>query len=196
MPSSPILLLDVMSTLVSEPFYEDVPRFLGLELEELRRRRNHEAFLDFERGLIDEAEYGRRFFTDGELLDVVGMKRTLAESVELLPGVEPALERLSRAGVRMYALSNYSEWYQVIDGATGLSRWLDWSFVSCRTGRRKPEPEAYLGPCRVLSVQPADCLFVDDRAKNVEAARAVGMDALLCTEQTNLETEFERRGLI
>lgn len=189
----PILLLDVMSTLVSEPFYEDVPRFLGLDLEQLRARKDQEAFHAFERGRISESEYGRRFFLDGAPLDVEGMKRTLRQSVRLLPGVERALERLRAAEVPMYALSNYSEWYRVIDEATGLSRFIGWDFVSCRTGFRKPEPEAYLHPVRALGVNPADCLFVDDRPKNVAGAEAIGMPALLRTPEMDLEAELMGR---
>lgn len=193
---TPILLLDVMSTLVSEPFIEDVPRFLGLSLDELRAQRCHDAYLQFERGQIGEVEYGQRFFSSGEPLDLEGMKATLHRSVELLPGVPEVLDRCKAAGLPMYALSNYSEWYRVIDAKTGLSRWLDWSFVSCRTGYRKPEPEAYLGPCETLGVSPQSCVFVDDRASNVDAAERVGMRTILRAPETDLARELEALGVL
>ena len=81
----------------------------------------------------------------------------------------------------MYALSNYSCWYRLIDEKLGLSRYLDWRFVSCNTGIRKPDPEAYLGAARALEVSPADCIFVDDRRRNVDAAVKVGMHGILRT---------------
>lgn len=190
-----ILLLDVMSTLVSEPFVEDIPRFLGLSLEQLRLRASHQAYLDFESGRIDEHTYGRRFFADGTPLDIEGMKATLRSSTKLLPGVEAALTRALRQSVPMYALSNYSVWYSEIDAATALSRFVDWSFVSCHTGVRKPDPEAYLGPARSLGVSVEDCLFVDDRELNVDAARAVGMPALLRTPELDLEAALVEAGV-
>jgi putative hydrolase of the HAD superfamily len=39
----------------------------------------------------------------------------------------------------------------------------------------KPDPDIYLYALERLGVAPADALFVDDRAVNVEAAHAVGM---------------------
>ena len=53
---------------------------------------------------------------------------------------------------------------------------------SCQVGIRKPEPDIYLLICKKLSLTPSSCLFLDDHPANVEAAVAVGLDALLVTE--------------
>ena len=53
---------------------------------------------------------------------------------------------------------------------------------SCQVGIRKPEPGIYLLICEKLSLTPSSCLFLDDHPANVEAAVAVGLDALLVTE--------------
>jgi FMN phosphatase YigB (HAD superfamily) len=47
---------------------------------------------------------------------------------------------------------------------------------------RKPEPEIFRHAARVLGLDPAQCVFVDDMAPNVAAALACGMTALLHTE--------------
>ena len=46
----PILLLDVMSTLVTEPYEEEVPRFFGMTLEELWEVKDPSAWIEFEHG--------------------------------------------------------------------------------------------------------------------------------------------------
>ncbi|MEU0214004.1 HAD-IA family hydrolase [Streptomyces sp. NPDC006265] len=46
-------------------------------------------------------------------------------------------------------------------------------------GTTKPDPRAYQVACAALEAEPADCLFIDDVAENVDAAAAVGMQALL-----------------
>ncbi|MEV4880249.1 HAD-IA family hydrolase [Streptomyces cyaneofuscatus] len=46
-------------------------------------------------------------------------------------------------------------------------------------GINKPDPRAFEAACAGLGVRPEDCLFVDDVLVNVEAARAVGMQAHL-----------------
>src|SRR5690349_22573008 len=95
-----------------------------------------------------------------------------------IPGIERLLSELSARGVDMHLLSNYPPWYQLCDAQLGVARWVKPSFVSCHTGVRKPDAEAYLGACRALGAAPDECLFVDDRAANVDAAAALGVDAL------------------
>lgn len=45
----------------------------------------------------------------------------------------------------------------------------------------KPDPRAYTAVCDLLGVRPVDCLFIDDVAANVAAARETGMQGLLFT---------------
>ena len=53
----PILLFDVMDTLVREPFFTDVPAFFGMTLDELFAEKHPTSWIDFEHGRIDEARY-------------------------------------------------------------------------------------------------------------------------------------------
>ncbi len=48
---------------------------------------------------------------------------------------------------------------------------------SCDIGVTKPDPKAYELAASRLGLTPRDCVFVDDRPVNVEAARATGMHA-------------------
>ena len=50
---------------------------------------------------------------------------------------------------------------------------------SAEVGMAKPEPGIYTMAAQRLGVAPAECVFVDDLDKNVEAARGVGMQAVL-----------------
>jgi HAD superfamily hydrolase (TIGR01509 family) len=176
-----ILLLDVMSTLVTEPFEVDIPAFFGMPMSELLRVKDPTAWIEFEHGRIDEREYGARFFADRRPLDLEAFKAMMRRSYRWMDGVEPLLAELKAEGHAMYALSNYSDWWRMIEEELGLSRYLDWRFVSARTGLRKPDPAAYLGAAAELGVEPGRCVFVDDRRSNVEAARKVGMQAVLRT---------------
>ncbi|WP_327406586.1 HAD family phosphatase [Streptomyces sp. NBC_01288] len=63
--------------------------------------------------------------------------------------------------------------------AYGFDRLVDEIVYSHEIGVRKPDPRAFAVTCARLQVRPDDCLFVDDFAPNVEAARAAGMRAHL-----------------
>jgi HAD superfamily hydrolase (TIGR01509 family) len=174
-----VLLLDVMETLVTEPFFTTVPRFFGLSLEELLKAKDPRSWIEFEHGRIDERTYVEQFFADRRPVDLEPLKAWMKDTYEWLDGTEALLAELKGAGVPMHAVSNYSQWFELIEEKLGVSRYVEWSFVSCRTGHRKPEPDAYLVACRALGRPPSSFVFVDDRASNVEAAVALGMRGIL-----------------
>ncbi len=192
--SPDVYLFDVMGTLVYDPFYAEVPAFFDMTLDELIAVKDPTAWLEFERGELDEATFLARFFADGRPFDGPGLKTCMAEAFRPLEGVEALLEELGATGRAVHALSNYAPWYSLIEERLRLSRWLEWSFVSCDTGVRKPDHEAYLGPARALGVEPSACLFVDDREENCAAARAVGMPALHFTSVAELRVQLGEAG--
>lgn len=191
----PILLLDVMGTLVHDPFAREMPAFFGMSLERLLDEKHPTAWVEFERGELDETTFLARFFADGRDFDAAGFVDHVEASYRFLDGIPTLLDALREAGVEMHALSNYPTWYRRIERRLGLSRWVPWTFVSCRTGVRKPHPEAYLGAARALGVDPGDCLFVDDREANVAAARGVGMAAHHFTGAGALRDALARHGV-
>lgn len=194
--SRPVLLLDVMDTLVHEPFFAEMPGFFGLSLEELLVQKHPTAWIDFELGQLGEEEFLTRFFRDGRAFDHAAFRRMLEASYRWLPGMETLVRRLAAAGHSLHALSNYPAWYLRIEERLGLSRYLAWSFVSCRTGVRKPDPRAFRGAAQALGRAPGECLLIDDRGPNCEAARAVGMQAVHFTGAEELGRELARRGLL
>jgi putative hydrolase of the HAD superfamily len=64
---------------------------------------------------------------------------------------------------------------------------------------RKPDPRIYLLTCERLGVTPSASVFVDDNRDNVEAARAVGIEAIHFGDEplgalSELDAILERRG--
>lgn len=190
-----VILFDVMDTLVHDPFHE-IPTFFGLTTEALLDAKHPSAWVEFEHGRLDEAGFLERFFADGRAYDHAGFLDAMVSGYRFLDGVEPLLAELHARAIPMHALSNYPRWYRRIEARLGLSRFLAWSFVSCETGVRKPDLEAYLGAARALELSPSRCLFVDDRERNCAAARAVGMDAIRFEGADSLREELSRRGLL
>jgi HAD superfamily hydrolase (TIGR01509 family) len=190
------LLFDVMGTLVTEPFFETVPRALGMSLAGLIAAKHPTAWVDFECGAIDEPTLEARFFEDGRGYDHQALKAAMIEHYDYIDGIEPLLADLKARGHALHLFTNYPVWYQNIEAKLGLSRYASWSFVSCETGVRKPDREAYLGAARTLGLTPAELLFVDDRTVNCDAARAVGMDAIRFENAAQLRRELEQRDLV
>ena len=66
-----------------------------------------------------------------------------------------------------------------ISAELGLGDDLSWWMTSYDVASMKPEPAIYRAAIERARVPPESILFVDDRADNVEAARAAGIDAIV-----------------
>ncbi len=192
----PVFLFDVMETLVHEPFYREVLGFFGMTLEEMLAAKHPTAWAEFEVGGIGEETLLARFFRDGRGFDHSAFKRAMAEAYRWLPGMEELLGELRERGYAIHALSNYPPWYRWIEERLGLSRYLEWSFVSCHTGVRKPDRRAFTGALERLGVSAEECVFVDDREVNCAVARSLGMDAIRFRGASELRAELAGRGLV
>jgi HAD superfamily hydrolase (TIGR01509 family) len=189
-----VLLLDVMDTLVRDPFWK-LPDFFGTDLRSLLADRDPEDWPRFERNEIDEQTFFDRCFADRVDKDLSELKAMFSREYRWIDGIESLLTDLQAAGVTMHALSNYPIWYRMVEEALGLSRYLPWTFVSHHTGVRKPHPDAYLGAAKTLGVAPETCLFVDDRGSNCKAAVAVGMQAIKFEGAVELRAQLRALGV-
>jgi putative hydrolase of the HAD superfamily len=62
----------------------------------------------------------------------------------------------------------------------------------------KPHPQAYARCLQALQLQPQECLFVDDQMRNIEGARAVGMQTQwfdVCQPQRSCDEAAALMGL-
>lgn len=75
--------------------------------------------------------------------------------------------------------NNVAEWGPVWRSSFPVDDLFPVVVDSCEVGLRKPDPRIYLLTCERLSVTAARCVFLDDNIANVQAARGVGMSALL-----------------
>ena len=84
----PVLLWDVMSTLVHDPFYEEMPEFFGMPFPDLLRTLRPGPWVEFELGRRTESEFLCDFFADGRDFDHTGFVSTVREAYRWLPGME------------------------------------------------------------------------------------------------------------
>ena len=196
MARRPVVLFDVMDTLVTDPYYGAMPVFFGMSRKELRKAIHPTSWIEFEEGHISEAEYVARFFDVGRPVDGDALDACLKDAYGWVDGAEHLLADLQDAGYEMHAFSNYSIWYRIIEEKLRLSRYLQWSFVSCLTGLRKPAQEAYQSAAETLQVDVSDCLLIDDRTVNVDAAREFGLDAILVESSAQVRAELARRRIL
>ena len=114
-----------------------------------------------------------------------------------IPETEAAIEALHARGVPQFGLSNIHQ--DTVEGTYAMSpafgRLQD-AIISGRERLTKPDPAIFRLAAERFGHAPQDLLFVDDSAKNVEAAQALGFDVHHFTDAAALRPALEARGLL
>jgi 2-haloacid dehalogenase len=123
-------------------------------------------------------------------------ERTEEMIVGTIDGTVEVLGELQAAGVPCYGLTNMeAETYPVRYERYGFLRSLDGTVVSSHEGVIKPDPEIFRRLFARFSLVPEQAVFVDDVERNIEAARALGMQTVLFTGPDQLRGELVALGL-
>lgn len=97
----------------------------------------------------------------------------------LVHGVVSFLQTAKDAGVPIWCLSNdVARWSAKLRASFGLDELLSGAVISSEVRSRKPDAAIYRRLLDACGKAPADILFVDDRPKNVQAARALGITSI------------------
>lgn len=185
-----------MDTVIVDPFYREVPDYLGTTLEALLTVKHPTSWIEFETGRTDETSFLERFYReecDLVLDDPEAFKETFFSSYRFVEGMEALLGDLKAFGHPLWVLSNYSAWFQTARTRLGLDRFFDGYTVSCNTGQRKPAPGAYEA---LISQTGAHCLLIDDRSNNIKGAVCAGLDGVLFEDTQSLRIQLGRRGYL
>jgi 2-haloacid dehalogenase/putative hydrolase of the HAD superfamily len=114
-----------------------------------------------------------------------------------IPETEAAIEALHARSVPQFGLSNIST--ETVASTMAISpafgRLKD-VVVSGAERIMKPDPAIYRLAAQRFGHAPADLLFIDDSAKNIEAAAAEGFDTHHFTDPAALRPALEARGLL
>ena len=110
---------------------------------------------------------------------------------------EAAIEALHARGVPQYGLSNIS--HETLAATLAMSPAfgrLAGVVASGREGIIKPDPAIFRLACDRFGLRPHEALFVDDSARNIAAAEALGFDVHHFTDPAALRPALEARGLL
>lgn len=77
-----------------------------------------------------------------------------------------------------------------------LREYFDVFLSSCYLGVRKPDKGIYMRALDITQRKGEDCVFVDDRALNLECAQELGMHTIQFKDATQLEREMKQLGVV
>lgn len=191
------VIIDIDYQLPIAEFQKLVPADSGLNFSSIvSYSTQHKIFDLFEKGQITVPQFRnelRQFLKQ----DVLDSDIDLAWNSILLTYPKPKFDMLLdlKKRYRTFALSNINELHvDAIDAVArqkfGVSKFADFfhaAYYSNEVGYRKPEPQVYEILLRAENLKPEETFFVDDKLENIEAARALGIQAYHLAERDKLQ---------
>lgn len=117
-----------------------------------------------------------RFYADSDAL----FEAAVDAGIPLRPGANLLLDHLARAGIPVaLATSTAAPYAQQRLEKTGLLHYFDVIVTRSDVDRPKPHPEPYLLAARLLDVDPAQCVAVEDSYAGVRSAVAAGIATVM-----------------
>ena len=137
-----------------------------------------------------------RFPEHAELIDAYHLrwKETLVGPIEDSVAV---LAELKARGVRLLALTNWSqETFPVALQLYPFLQWFEGIVVSGEERLVKPDPRIYRRLLERYTVDPANALYIDDSARNVAMAEALGMHGWWFRDSAGLRERLVELGVL
>lgn len=150
------------------------------------------ALVDLERGRISQAEFVA-LLAPALGVDPDGLLERMLADLRSEPLVVEAVAKLRSCGIKVGVLSN--SWGSAPFDPYArfrLDEHYDAVVISDQVGWRKPDPEIFALVLERLDLPAERCVFVDDVARYLPAARVLGMATIHATDPATTVAALER----
>ncbi len=135
-----------------------------------------------DKGLITQKE-----FTENAVMDLPERLKSAGEEIcggwitamPFIPGMEPLIKKLKKDGFGLYLLSNISRHFAENSEKIEIFRLFDGLVFSGAIKMVKPDRDIFEYILDKYSLDPAECVFIDDNENNIRAAEKLGIKSLL-----------------
>lgn len=192
------VVFDVFGVLLTRGFASGGARLstlLGLPVDTVRvAYERWEPMFDL--GLLSSPQFWAHVQGDlGTHHDWQALDRAVLDAYERLPGAFELVARCARVRP-VYLLSNTRrEWFERLDARFEISGHFERVFVSYELGLLKPDEACYAHLLKNLPHPPGAVAYLDDDARNVQAACALGIAGHVFTGAGDAEAFLLRQGV-
>lgn len=110
-----------------------------------------------------------------------------------IPGMVELMTELKDKGYRLLGLSNWhTKVWGIMKKFPRIFGLLDGYLISHQVHLLKPHKEIYEAFCRKFNVRLEECVFIDDKQKNVDGAKAVSMQGILFENAMQLRADLDK----
>ncbi len=129
---------------------------------------------------FDDLEPGSAPFEERRAALLAAYRADIASATTLFAGMDAVIDRIVRRGALWGVVTNKPDWLTrpLLERVT-LPATPACVVSGDTTPRAKPHPDPLFHACAALGVPPADCLYVGDAERDMIAARAARMPAVI-----------------
>ncbi len=117
-------------------------------------------------------------------------------SVGADPEMFAIIDELKDQKIQIGLLSNINDRYTALIRGFGFYQPFDPCLLSCEIGLEKPNKEAYEALLKALNIPAEEIVFIDDKPENIEAAKQLGIDAILFESPKQVRADLSKRELL
>ena len=155
---------------------------------------NHPLWNHFDLDDIPEAELIQKFKElspeCSEYIDL--FMNNLDDVVDMFPDADKWLKSLKDRGYHIYLLSNYPRrLFALHTPRFHFLPYTDGRVVSYECHITKPDKRISQCLCSKYNLIPEECIFLDDRQANLDAAEKLGFNTILVTDPIAVRAELE-----
>lgn len=126
---------------------------------------------------------------------MAALEQKAATIVHPLPGMQQLVSELNEQGYRVALLSNTTHARSEFFRKQGYYAGFDPILLSWQVKVKKPNPKIYELMLKMLNLPAKDCLFIDNEARNIIAAKQLGMDGIVFKSPQQLRAELLKRSI-
>jgi putative hydrolase of the HAD superfamily len=118
----------------------------------------------------------------------LSMKKSSPEMFEFL-------EKIKKKYPVYFVTNEGSNYWKSVDKKFKIHEKFNGGIASYEVSVSKPDIKIFQALCKKFRLQPEDCLFLDDKEKNLGGAEKLGMKTLVFTDIEHLKKDFDRLGI-
>lgn len=188
-----LVIFDLFGVVVRWSSREVVPKWAELvnRTSAEFRAMSKEAFELAETGKMSMDEFWAQLGETFEA-DPAQLRKILADAFEERAALNEEVVKVVLSCPERVLLSNQLPFHADECSQNGWLSYFDEVFLSFEIGYRKPAREAFEHVLSELGKSPEECVLVDDKEENVEAAKELGMRGVVFEDVGQLKKELER----
>lgn len=138
---------------------------------------------DYDQGLIQKSELYELIKEDEDAILLASIIDEWSQLLKVIPKTMECIKLLKKNGYQVYILSNTSkegaDTCLALDEAFSL---IDGGVYSYEIQINKPDLRIYQCILDKYQLSADECIFIDDKEENIQAARKIGMHGIVCYE--------------